>query len=104
MSQVSRGYFLSIDPLVDYGVEAVEAAAQGIVGASFLRHDNRQTGAKDAIVAARAEQGGAPAAVRHAVAMGAGKPFDEAVQPQAPQVVAHLALGHALGSSAEQRR
>src|ERR1700758_1108016 len=100
MSQVSCGYFLSVDPLVERGIEAVEAAAQGGVGANLLRHDDGQAGAKDAIIAARAERRRPPATVRDAVTMAAGNAFDQTVQPQTPQVVAHLALGYALGSSA----
>ena len=70
MSQVSHGEPLFREPLFYGCVELIEAAAQRRVGFSWFRHDFRQAGPQQAVVASRAKQNRAPTSVGHTVTMG----------------------------------
>src|SRR6267378_6693664 len=97
MSQVSCRNLFQPDPLAEGRVELVKATAQGRVGRILFRDDLGEAGTQNAVIDARAEQGRAPALVRHAIAMAFGEPFNQAVQTQPSQVVSHLSRSDGLG-------
>jgi hypothetical protein len=79
--------------------------AAGCCEASVLagrRGKDGQAGAQELVVQAGEEQRLGDAGVGDLVAEGARDPLDEAVHPQAAQVVGHLPRGYGLGGHAEE--
>jgi hypothetical protein len=68
------------------------------------RGEGGQAGAQEPVMQAGEEQGAGDAVVGDLVAEGAGDALDEAVHPQAPQVVGHLPRGDGLGGNAGELR
>src|SRR4051794_22125293 len=90
MSQVSCRQPCLLDPVVEHLFERIKAAAQLGIVPSFLGNDLGEAGAQEPIIRAGAEQERPTPLSRHPIAMGPSDPLDQAVQPQAPQVVRHL--------------
>ena len=82
------------------GVEVGDGAAQrgGRIGSG----DVGETDRGEACVGAGEEDGSGETEVGDVVAVGAGDSFDQPVEAEAAQVVAHAALGHGLGWQPEQ--
>src|SRR5512147_2126103 len=100
---VSCGHLLALDPALDRRIELAKPSAQIGVVPGFFGCDQGEAGPQDPVIDSRAEQRGATTLSRHPIAMGPGGPFDQAVQPQSPQVIAHLTHGHVVGRLAQER-
>ena len=62
-----------------------------------------ETGADQAGRGASEEERGSEAELRDLIAVGVGDAFDQTVEPEATQVVAHLALAELLGFDGQER-
>jgi hypothetical protein len=74
-----------------------------MVGIDGLRADESQAGPQDSRINAGVEESGAKSPRSEAVAVSSREALDEAVEAQAPKVVAHAARADLSGAKAEQR-
>ena len=97
MSQVSCGQLLLLDEILDGVVEFVELTAQGGVFQGGFGNDLRPSGTEQSVIGSCAEQDRPPAGVRELVTLRFRNPSNHSLQPQAAEVVGHLAGGDRLG-------
>src|SRR5215469_9371151 len=102
LDQVLRGQFGLIHPRIDLLFEFIEAEPQGGWKRRRLRQHQPKARSQHSGVGSCAEDGPTEAKTGEAVTVSFWDAFDQAVQPQSPQLVAHSALGEVLHRLAEQ--
>ena len=82
---------MPLEPGIDLGFELAEGAAESGMRVGGSRSEGGRARAEQSVVGASQEECGAKPGGSHFVAMGVGNAADEAVDPEATQVIGHAA-------------